>query len=143
MSEPLPTREQIKAQAKRLRQAMAADGETISHSQALELIAAHHGFRDWNTLSAQLDADAPVLPGASVSGRYLGRTFTATVLSVEPVQLGAWHIQLQLDEAIDVVESEHFSSLRRRIRATIDHHGVTQEKISGGVPVLQLVLRAD
>lgn len=140
MTEPLPTRAQIKTQAKRLRLALSAEGEAVSHSQALELIAVHHGFRDWNTLSAQLDAPAPLQIGESVSGRYLGRAFSAEVLSVEPVALGRWQVQLQLAEPIDVVASERFSSLRRRIRATIDHTGVTQERISGGVPVLQMTL---
>lgn len=141
MSEPLPLRAQIKAQAKRLRQAMAAHGDAIGHSQALELIAAHHGYRDWNTLSAKLDIEAPVAPGEAVSGRYLGQTFSARVVTVEVVQWGQWRVQLQLDEPLDVVASERFSSLRRRLRATIDDQGVTQERISGGVPVLQLTLR--
>ncbi|TDW27779.1 hypothetical protein EV128_110142 [Rhizobium azibense] len=46
------TIDELKAQAKRLRQAMEPRGTAISHSAALELVAQQHGVRDWNTLSA-------------------------------------------------------------------------------------------
>lgn len=49
----LPSRAQIKARARRL--CASSDG-SLSHSQALEQIAHDNGFRDWNTLSAALDA---------------------------------------------------------------------------------------
>jgi hypothetical protein len=44
--------EQPKLMAKRLRADLAARGLTISHSEALELVAHQHGARDWNTLAA-------------------------------------------------------------------------------------------
>ena len=44
MNQCLPTLAQIKAQAKRLRQLMTAEGAQVSHSQALELLAEHHGY---------------------------------------------------------------------------------------------------
>lgn len=44
----------VKQLAKRLRDALAADGVTVSHSAALELVARQFGERDWNTLSATL-----------------------------------------------------------------------------------------
>ena len=47
-----PSIDELKAQARRLRQAMAERGDDMSHSTALELIAKQHGLRDWNTLSA-------------------------------------------------------------------------------------------
>ena len=52
MTTAYPIIEELKSQAKRLRQAMEARGTAISHSAALELIAQQHGVRDWNTLSA-------------------------------------------------------------------------------------------
>ena len=47
-----PTIESLKTQAKNLRKTLSNDGESITHSEALELIAKQHGFRDWNTLHA-------------------------------------------------------------------------------------------
>jgi hypothetical protein len=40
-----------------------AGGDAISHSRALELIAAQFGFNDWNTLHAA--AGKPCGPGAA------------------------------------------------------------------------------
>lgn len=141
MSDPLPKLVQLKAQARRLRQSLAAEGINIGHSQALELIAEHHGYRDWNTLCARIKKEqAPVAVGESVSGRYLGQAFSAEVRYVETVRLGYWRIRLHLDEAIDVVTSVHFSSFRRQISATVDAGGVTDERISSGEPILQLTL---
>ena len=39
----------LKAQAKRLRNALASRNLTVSHAGSLELLAQSHGFRDWNT----------------------------------------------------------------------------------------------
>ena len=41
-----------KSMASRLRARLATNGSQISHSQALELVAAQLGYRDWNTLAA-------------------------------------------------------------------------------------------
>lgn len=43
-----------KSMASRLRTRLATNGTEISHSQALELVAAQLGFRDWNTCAAAL-----------------------------------------------------------------------------------------
>jgi hypothetical protein len=48
----MPTIETLKSQAKLLRNHFAKENNPLSHSQALEAIAAAHGFRDWNTASA-------------------------------------------------------------------------------------------
>ena len=45
-----------KAMARTLRQALAAQGVTITNSQSLELTARMLGERDWNTLSAAIEA---------------------------------------------------------------------------------------
>lgn len=41
-----------KAMASRLQDRLAAKGTKITHSQALELVAAQLGYRDWNTCAA-------------------------------------------------------------------------------------------
>lgn len=45
-----------KAMAKAMREALAARGTTISHSEALEIIARQFGLASWNILSARLEA---------------------------------------------------------------------------------------
>ena len=45
---------EAKAQARRLRQALAARAIALPHAAVLELVAAQLGFRDWNTAVAAL-----------------------------------------------------------------------------------------
>lgn len=47
-----------KAMAKHLRQALAGRGFTLSHSEALELVAGQFGLGDWNLLAARIGAEA-------------------------------------------------------------------------------------
>ncbi|MEO6958125.1 MAG: glyoxalase superfamily protein [Antricoccus sp.] len=50
-----------KFMASRLQARLAASGTPITHSQALELVAAQLGYRDWNTCrAAPRSAPAPV-----------------------------------------------------------------------------------
>lgn len=51
----MTTIDDAKTMARRLRAAMEARGHAASHSDALELVAAQLGHRDWNTASAMLD----------------------------------------------------------------------------------------
>lgn len=58
----MTTLEDAKAMARRLRVAMETRGLSASHSDALELVAAQLGHRDWNTASVQLgrgEAESP------------------------------------------------------------------------------------
>ena len=47
-----------KQMAKRLRADLATRDVTISHAEALELVAHQHGARDWNTLAAHASPDS-------------------------------------------------------------------------------------
>lgn len=59
----MTTIENLKSQAKRLRNHLASQNIPLSHSQALEAIAAAHEYKDWNTASAKLQATlAPAKP---------------------------------------------------------------------------------
>lgn len=78
VSKPLPALEGLKEQAKRLRAALEEQGQTITHSKALELIAAQHGFRDWNTLHASVGNRPPSIPIYWVQG---WKAFTSASLS--------------------------------------------------------------
>ena len=51
----MTTVDQAKNMARRLRSAMEARGLGATHSDALELVAAQLGHRDWNTASASLE----------------------------------------------------------------------------------------
>ena len=50
----MPTIDQAKGMAKRLRSALAERAMEISHSMSLELVAAELGHRDWNAAAAKL-----------------------------------------------------------------------------------------
>ncbi len=50
----MPTIDQAKGMAKRLRLALAERAVDITHSESLEIVAAELGHRDWNTAAAKL-----------------------------------------------------------------------------------------
>jgi hypothetical protein len=131
--------EAMKAQAKRLRKALAETGTIIGHSRALELVAQANGARDWNTAAAQSRQNSPSWQiGQAVSGRYLGHAFTGRIHAVSARSPG-WHrVTIDFDSPVDVIASAHFSSFRRRVSAMVGADGVTVEKTSNGQPHLQL-----
>lgn len=141
-STPLPGRDAAKAQARRLRSSLEAEGNFISHGEALELVAKQYGFRDWNTMSAALPTDqTPALAvGGVVTGRYLGHTFRGKILGLQVFKGERRKIVVEFDEPIDVVASEHFSSHRRRATGVLERNGATWEKLSNGIPLLQVDL---
>ncbi|MBB2700830.1 UNVERIFIED_ORG: hypothetical protein GGI66_005542 [Rhizobium esperanzae] len=141
-----PGIDELKAQAKRLRQAMNDRGTALTHSAALEMIARQHGARDWNTLAAlaakpNVAAKTPLFVDAHVRGRYLNQPFTGEILSLSALPGGElYRITIHFDEAVDVVTFESFSAFRRRVSAQIDADGVSPRKTSNGVPHLVLDL---
>lgn len=135
---------ELKDEARRLREGLAAAGTPVSHARSLELIARQKGYRDWNTIHAAMGnrpSGPPVLVGQSVTGCYLGQSFVARVKGVQSLShADRYRITLDLDEPVDVVTFESFSSFRKRISATIDRDGRTKEKTSNGKPQLALDL---
>lgn len=129
----------LKAQAKRLRKALADSGTEIGHSRALELVAQSVGARDWNTVAAQNRNISPTWHiSQPVSGQYLGHAFTGKIHAVSARAAG-WHrVTIDFDRPVDVVASAHFSSFRRRVSAVVGADGLTVEKTSNGQPHLQL-----
>ncbi|KIN60627.1 hypothetical protein Z945_1602 [Sulfitobacter noctilucae] len=136
----LPSRDMLKAQAKRLRADLTARGQVISHAQALETIAHQWGARDWNTLSARASTQHPggFAPGQRVTGRYLGHPFQGEVKAARQSANGFWSLTLRFDTAIDVVTSPLFSSMRRQVSATVTPKGVSPQKTSDGQPHMVL-----
>lgn len=145
-AQKLPTIEELKQQAKRLRQTLSVDGKDISHGRALEIIASQYGYRDWNTLGAAAtkagagrNSLGPLTPGTKVSGRYLGQRFNGTVIGVQLYHdTGRQRVTVDFDEPVDVVTFESFSAFRRRVTSTIGPDGRTTEKTSDGEPHMVL-----
>lgn len=140
----LPCLDELKSQARRLRDSLARDGTTVSHSRSLELLAHQFGYKDWNTLFAAMGNRPPSCPvdlGARVSGEYLGQPFDAEVIAV--MRLGQderYRITLNFEEPVDVVTFASFSAFRRRVSCVVDRAGVTAERTSDGRPHLRLAL---
>jgi len=143
----LPTIDDLKAQARRLRDGLSGSGNSVSHGQALELVAHQHGFRDWNTLAATAGIRRPSIPltvGARVGGRYLGQPFTARVVGVKAYSnSGKYHFTLDFEKPVDVVTFESFSAFRRRVTCTVDTSGRSAEKTSNGQPVMEMAALPD
>lgn len=139
MTLSIPSRDVLKAQAKRLRSDLAARGQTMTHAQALETIAHQWGARDWNTLVATASNVHPGWsPGQKVMGQYLGHPFTGHVKAARQASSGFWSLTLRFDEPIDVVTSELFSSYRRQVNTTVNAEGHSPQKTSNGQPHMVL-----
>lgn len=150
----MTTSTDYKSHARRLREALAADGMTISHGKALELVARQHGVRDWNTLAARKEngtapADkpesrpaAPFAVGERVEGRFNGRPAQGRVIGLsETIKPDLWRATVAFDPPVDVVTSELFSSERRRITMIVGADGRSR-RLTGtetGVMALQRV----
>ena len=143
-SSQLPSLEDLKAQARRLRATLAADGTPVGHGRALELLAHQHGYKDWNTLHAAIGnrpPPAPVAVGARVAGRYLSQPFAGEVIGVQALATpDRFRVTLRFDAPVDVVTFDSFSAYRRRVTCTIDRAGRTAEKTSDGRPHMELAL---
>lgn len=142
MTRHLPTSTEAKRQARQLRVDLAAVDTTVSHAQALEMVAHQHGFRDWNGLHAAIGNRPPEgwMPGGRVAGRYLSQPFEATVLAVEMLRPGWFRLVLDLDKAVDVVQFDSFSNFRKRVRAVVGPKGHSMERTSDGEAHMRLEL---
>ncbi len=134
----LPSLESLKSQAKQLRNALQTEGNPVSHSKSLELLASQFGYRDWNTLHAAVGNQPPPPPitlGQRVSGKYLGRSFDGEVISITARQsTGRYRATVLFDEPVDVVRFEGMTNLRRRVRFDLNEAGKCADKTSDGVP---------
>ena len=140
-SQPLPPIRALKQQAKRLRERLAQDGDFISHSEALELIAHQHGHKDWNTLFAAIGnrpATQNLMPGARVTGQYLSQPFSGEIIGVTKLTGDRMRLTIAFDEAVDVVRFDSFSAFRQRVSCTVNKYGESAEKTSDGQP--QMIL---
>lgn len=123
-------RSDYKTHAKRLREALAADGIAVPHGKALELVARMNGARDWNTLAAQTEptnpgtSGAPFSVGQRVEGTFNGTPAQGRVIGMaETIKPELWRVTVAFDPPVDVVTSKLFSSERRRIEMVIGADG--------------------
>jgi hypothetical protein len=132
--------EALKAQAKRLRAELAAQGIDMTHSQTLETIAHQHGSKDWNTLFAKIGnrPACPVWLGQVVTGKFMGQPFIGEVIGVRNLPGDLFHVVLDFDEAVDVVTFDSFSNFRKRVQNVITSQGRTDARTSNGQPHLVL-----
>lgn len=140
MSVQLPTANEAKEQAKRLRAQLSNQGTIVGHANALELVAHQHGFRDWNTFHAAIGNRPPEgwMLGGRVQGTYLSQPFKATVVAVRLLRPGWFRLSLDLDEAVDVVTFDSFSNYRKRVQCNVGPAGISREKTSNGEPHVKL-----
>ncbi|MCV2894432.1 glyoxalase superfamily protein [Lentibacter sp. XHP0401] len=141
MTHLLPSLDALKAQAKALRRALDHQGNPITHSQSLELLAQQLGHRDWNTLHAQI-GNQPAQPfavGQRVSGHYLKQPFKGTIIALNNQGGGQYfRLTLDFDTPVDVITFESMSNMRKRVSVTVGRDGRTVEKTSDGQPHMVL-----
>lgn len=132
------TSSDYKTHAKRLRDALAAEGIALSHGKALEIVARQNGERDWNTLSARVGAaqsasiDAPqsqpdAVPfavGDSVEGSFNGRPAQGRVIGIaETIKPDLWRVTVKFSPSVDASTSEHFRAERHRVEMVVGADG--------------------
>lgn len=128
----MTTNHDYKTNARRLRDALAADGIAISHAKALELVARQEGARDWNTLAARpaesktdsTTMSVPFSVGETVSGTFNGNPAKGRVIGLEEtIKPDLWRVTVAFNPPVDVSTSKLFSSERRRIQMVVGADG--------------------
>ncbi|MCD7059788.1 hypothetical protein LSG43_07730 [Pelagibacterium sp. HS1C4-1] len=131
----------LKTEARQYRVDQAQAGHPVTHSQALEMVARFHGFRDWNTASGVLPITrGPAFAvGQRVRGHYLKQAFKGTIIGVSALGSGEMHrLTIQFDDPVDVVTFDSFSAFRQRVTTTVNRDGVSPGRTSDGEPHMRL-----
>lgn len=137
----LPSLQDLKAQAKRLRALQHQKGEALSHSQSLEQVAHQLGYRDWNTLhhaACVLPPVANLKINDTVKGKYMGQEFSGRIVRLQKADEKFTRLTIDFDQAVDVVTFDSFSGFRKRVTCIVDAAGTTPQKLSNGTAQLQL-----
>ena len=115
-----------KNHARKLRDALAADGITVSHTKALELVARQNGARDWNTLVARpvAEGSVPFAVGEKVSGTFNGSPAQGRVIGLEEtIKPDLWRVTVAFNPPVNASTSEHFAAERRRVQMVVGADG--------------------
>jgi hypothetical protein len=144
----MTTTNDYKTQARRLRDALVAQGVTLSHSGALELVARQNGVRDWNTLSAAEPktteaADgrprAPFQVGTRVRVTVHGAETQGRLIGVEEtIKPELWRVTLAFDTPVDLSTSRLFKAERRRLTTVVGADGRSRRLTGTETGVLAL-----
>ncbi len=139
----LPSVSDLKNQAKRLRTALAAKGQDVTHSQALEILSNQYGFRDWNTACATASRPNHMVfaVGDRVRGTYMQQPFVGEIKALSKVgPADQYNVIVQFDAPVDVVTFDSFSAFRSRVTCLIRADGVAVKKTSNGKPYLEMAV---
>lgn len=121
-----------KTHARRLRDALAAEGIAISHGKALDIVARQNGERDWNTLAArpvreiapvELTA-APFSVGDEVQGTFNETPARGRVIGLsETIKPNLWRVTVRFDPPVNASTSRHFAAERSRVEMVVGADG--------------------
>lgn len=125
-----------KTHARRLRDALAAEGIGLSHGRALDIVARQHGERDWNTLAARASASAgapetapetkpaPFAVGDAVAGLFNGAPATGRVIGLaETIKPDLWRVTVKFSPPVDASTSANFRAERTRVEMIVGADG--------------------
>jgi hypothetical protein len=132
----------LKSEARALREQRAREGRLLTHGAALEEVARSHGYRDWNTASAELpDRFAvPFQVGMRVKGLYLEQPFRGVLLGVQlAVDMRHFTVVVQFDQPVNVTPDFMFAATRQRVTATVDMRGISPARRGNGQPQMRLL----
>lgn len=131
----IPASSDYKLHARRLRDALAAEGIAVSHGKALDIVARQNGVRDWNTLAAaprsanDTPADNqkqayPFTVGDRVEGTFNGRPAQGRVIGLaETIKPDLWRVTVRFDPPVDASISPNFTAERRRVEMVVGVDG--------------------
>jgi len=127
------TSSDYKTHARRLRDALAAEGVAVSHGKALDIVARQHGARDWNTLSARANAPAPqhgevqtppFAVGDRVEGTFNDRPAHGRVIGLaETIKPDLWRVTVKFSPPVDASTSAAFRAERTRVEMVVGADG--------------------
>ena len=142
-----------KTHARRLRDALAAEGIAVSHGKALDIVARQHGVRDWNTLSAravaETDAGAgtvgaapPFAVGDRVEGAFNGSPAQGRVIGLaETIKPDLWRVTVKFSPPVDASTSAAFRAERTRVEMVVGADGRSR-RLTGTETGVMAIARA-
>lgn len=126
------TSSDYKTHARRLRDALAAEGIDLSHGKTLDVVARQHGVRDWNTLAARAEAtpepqaqpEPPFMVGDAVEGAFNGAAARGRIIGLsETIKPDLWRVTVKFTPPVDASTSAHFRAERTRVEMVVGADG--------------------
>ena len=140
-----------KTHAKRLRDALADEGITLSHGKALDIIARQNGARDWNTLAAkpagntapavtaETTTGTPFSVGDQVEGAFNGKPATGRIIGLaETIKPDLWRVTVKFSPAVDASTSQNFRAARTRVEMVVGADGRSRRLTGTETGVMEL-----